>query len=293
MTDELAKSNLAVNLAEIKRHKRGDIRVDGRIFWEYNKACRNGERWVAVATFKHYSKLAKEAGQKRYQNNREKATQISKAWRANNLVRYKDSNQKYYAANLERILEKQRSWVEKNRKKVRSYQAEWRAKNVQKIREYHAEYGKHRRSNDLIFCLIARLRVGLYKALKAKDFRKKGRTKDFIGCSAPSLKLWIEKQFSNGMSWEDRKAWHVDHLVPIYLGKTPEEVCLLNHYTNLRPLWKSENLSKNKTLPDSIPEYVHPDIQRMYQQAKQNPTQHQKLWSQVRHKINSINQQQQ
>ena len=64
MTDELAKSNLAVNLAEIKRHKRGDIRVDGRIFWEYNKACRNGERWVAVATFKHYSKLAKEAGQK-------------------------------------------------------------------------------------------------------------------------------------------------------------------------------------------------------------------------------------
>jgi hypothetical protein len=33
-----------------------------------------------------------------------------------------------------------------------------------------------------------------------------------------------------------RYGWHIDHIVPIAFGTT-EEIYLLNHYTNLRPLW--------------------------------------------------------
>jgi hypothetical protein len=34
-----------------------------------------------------------------------------------------------------------------------------------------------------------------------------------------------------------RYGWHIDHIVPIAFGTTEEEIYLLNHYTNLRPLW--------------------------------------------------------
>jgi hypothetical protein len=36
---------------ETKRWKRGDIGPDGRVFWSYNKTCKNGEHWVTGDKF--------------------------------------------------------------------------------------------------------------------------------------------------------------------------------------------------------------------------------------------------
>jgi hypothetical protein len=47
------------------------------------------------------------------------------------------------------------------------------------------------------------------------------------------------------MSWENQGEWHLDHIMPISLAKTEEEVIKLNHYTNFQPLWAEDNVRKS------------------------------------------------
>ena len=86
----------------------------------------------------------------------------------------------------------------------------------------------------------------VYKALKE---HKEYKTMEYVDCSVEELKVHIENQFKEGMSWENYGEWHIDHIVPIKYqadGKAPtlEEVIQRLHYTNLQPLWASDNISK-------------------------------------------------
>jgi 5-methylcytosine-specific restriction endonuclease McrA len=58
----------------------------------------------------------------------------------------------------------------------------------------------------------------------------------------------LEKLFKEGMTWENHGEWHIDHIIPISKAKTAEEIYKLNHYTNLQPLWKRENLCKGSKI---------------------------------------------
>jgi hypothetical protein len=55
------------------------------------------------------------------------------------------------------------------------------------------------------------------------------------------------------MSWANRGKWHVDHIVPLASAKTIDGIIRLNHYTNLRPLWASDNLKKGTQMPQMLP----------------------------------------
>jgi hypothetical protein len=50
------------------------------------------------------------------------------------------------------------------------------------------------------------------------------------------------------MSWDNYGEWHIDHIIPISVGKNKEEIEGLNHYLNLRPLWAEENLKKSNKI---------------------------------------------
>lgn len=51
------------------------------------------------------------------------------------------------------------------------------------------------------------------------------------------------------MTWENRDQWHIDHFHPLSDAKTIEDVLRLSHYTNLRPLWDTDNFKKSDKLP--------------------------------------------
>jgi hypothetical protein len=67
------------------------------------------------------------------------------------------------------------------------------------------------------------------------------------------------------MSWENRKDWHIDHIVPLACAETKEETASLCHYSNLRPIWKLDNLIKSAKIPNEIPQNIHPNIQKIWQ----------------------------
>ena len=94
---------------------------------------------------------------------------------------------------------------------------------------------------------ISLLRSRVAAAMRRAGLRKSERTIQLLGCTWQQLKTHLEGQFEAGMRWEDRgRLWHVDHIVPCSkfdLSKV-EQQRLCFHFTNLQPLWKSDNLRK-------------------------------------------------
>ena len=78
---------------------------------------------------------------------------------------------------------------------------------------------------------------------------KSKRTQEIVGCTFEELKIYIENQFTEGMSWDNYgiDGWHVDHIKPLAVANSQEEIISLNHYTNLQPLWALDNLKKGAT----------------------------------------------
>ena len=118
----------------------------------------------------------------------------------------------------------------------------WRAKNRDKVNERAKQYRakKYYSKNDLYkFRSLIRNQVRRY------ILDKKGlSTKDILGETFDNVRLHLEKQFIDGMSWNNHGEWHIDHIIPLSSGKNREEYIKLNHYTNLQPLWAADNMKK-------------------------------------------------
>ena len=88
--------------------------------------------------------------------------------------------------------------------------------------------------------------------MKNGGYRKKSKTADILGCSFEEFKTHIESQFQPRMSWENRHLWQIDHIMPVSMAKTYDEIVRLNHYKNLRPLWALDNQKKANKTPETL-----------------------------------------
>ena len=86
---------------------------------------------------------------------------------------------------------------------------------------------------------------------------KDERTMEIIGLPNDEFIDYIESLFEDGMNWSNRgmwkgewdpenPKWHLDHIIPLSSVDNLEDTKHLWHYTNLRPMWGIENLSKGK-----------------------------------------------
>ncbi len=62
--------------------------------------------------------------------------------------------------------------------------------------------------------------------------------------------MHIESKFVDGMSWENRSQWHIDHIRPCanfdLTDIEQQKICF--HWSNLQPLWAKDNLRKGKRM---------------------------------------------
>lgn len=110
-------------------------------------------------------------------------------------------------------------------------------------RSYFARYCAERYRRDASYAMLMRLRARTYKALGA---RKPETTLQLLGCSPGEFRVWIEEQFTDCMSWENRSAWELDHKRPFaaFDLSDPVQRAAVCHFTNIQPLWRSENRRK-------------------------------------------------
>lgn len=108
--------------------------------------------------------------------------------------------------------------------------------NIKSVSEYT-------RNNDE-YKLRQRLSSRLCLSLKNNNKNKK--LQKLLGISYSSFKNYLERQFEKGMTWDNYGEWEIDHIVPcsMFDHSKEHEIEECWFYTNLQPLWKSENRQK-------------------------------------------------
>lgn len=121
----------------------------------------------------------------------------------------------------------------------------YRSRNKSEIQRKHTAIRRRKRESDPVYAMKHRIRSLVSSSISRMGYGKNTKTADVVGCSWAEFKAHIERQFLPGMTWENRHLWHIDHIVPMATAKTYEDVISLNHVSNLRPIWKSDNLEKS------------------------------------------------
>lgn len=111
-------------------------------------------------------------------------------------------------------------------------------------KQYYTKWRQRRSASDIEFRLKANLKGRIWHALRGGQ--KSKRTMVLLGCSIEEFKIYLESQFTEGMSWENYGEWHVDHKKPCaaFDLTDPDQQLLCFHHTNMQPLWAFDNLSK-------------------------------------------------
>lgn len=150
----------------------------------------------------------------------------------------------WYEINKTYILKKAKDNYGKTREQKLVYACKYQKDNLSKIVKQRSK----RLLYDDVYRIKERIRGLIKSCLKSSGTLKNTKTAAILGCTNQDFKTHIEKQFTKGMGWHNFPQWHIDHIVPISSAKTEQDVIALNHFTNLRPLWASDNLKKSNKM---------------------------------------------
>ena len=212
----------------------------------------NVEKDMQKAKIKEYKK-------KYYILNKEKILKINKKYYLENKENRKLYNINYRKKNKKVLKKQQKKWYLNNKEHKRQYDLIYKKKHKKRYQKQNKEYRiknkdkirKHllnKYHNNLQYKLSNILRKRIQKVLKG--YSKSKNSMDLLGCTIEQLWIHLEKSFKPGMTRKNHGKWHLDHIRPCAsfdLTKASEQrKCF--HYTNLQPLWASENLAKGSKI---------------------------------------------
>lgn len=158
----------------------------------------------------------------------------------------------YNAANSEKIAARNAEKYKNTPREV--FNAAHKLKRERNIEHYRAK-GREKEAllrKDPSYRLKQRISTRINQLLKGGKCGQ--RTYELLGYSDIELKEHIERQFTDGMSWDEfmKGKIHIDHILPVSMfnietHESPDfKVCW--GLPNLRPLWAFDNLSKGSKL---------------------------------------------
>lgn len=189
------------------RHKRGDIREDGLVFWSYSKDYKNGELWVDKEKFDKKSEQEIKRKKDWYLKNKQHAIEKTRIWREQNMERKKENARISYINQKEKIKQRSHKWYHSNKERAAERQRNWSKKNPDK-------------HNDVRSMQRARKR----KLTPPMTEEEKSLIEKFYEHASRLTKLLKIKH-------------HVDHIIPLAKGG-------LHHPSNLQVIPASVNLRK-------------------------------------------------
>lgn len=160
----------------------------------------------------------------------------------------KSCDKAYYVNNKDIISLYQKKYRKIYHEKIYARKSKYYHKNKEKFREFKRANEKNRYHSDIRYKLKKNITSRMNLALSNKI--KSARTEILLGCSIDIFRIYLESKFLEGMSWRNRSQWHIDHIIPCssFDLSDPEQQKLCFHYTNLQPLWASDNLKKGNKL---------------------------------------------
>lgn len=169
----------------------------------------------------------------------------NKEYRDNNSEKFNNKRKEHYQKNIIKMREDKRKYYASHVKEKSEYDKTYRELNSKKISEYKKNWENINKDNP-IFKIKRNLRSRVRHALEGKT--KRDKTFELIGCTPNYFIEYIESQFKDGMSWDNYGEWHIDHIKECFRfdlnDENQQRECF--HYTNQRPLWANENLTRKR-----------------------------------------------
>lgn len=184
----------------------------------------------------------------------------SQVYNAKNSTKLKAYYRTYYRKNRSTCISKAKEYAQTHREERRAYLAAYKLKHMDRIRmlararsqtprgKQRARLARLRRQNILALRFRDAFSRNLARRLAQYGLKKQNTTCKMIGCSMEHLIRHLERQFTAGMTWENRglKGWQIDHMIPCkafdLADATERRKCF--HWSNLQPLWGNDNRTK-------------------------------------------------
>lgn len=175
--------------------------------------------------------------------------------------RYRETGKKYYEENKEWFLNMCKEYRETHKEQKAATDKAYRERNKEYLQQYHKEYyaqnkeehiqkcvarSKVRKTYDKSYHICVNTRERIRSAVK-KDKGVKQHTLSLIGINIVLYRDYIESLFTEGMSWDNYGAWHIDHSRPCasfdLTDIIQQHFCF--NYRNTQPMWGDENFQKS------------------------------------------------
>ena len=198
-------------------------------------------------------------------------------WRKKHPEKARKSNRKYYQKNKKRLLLENKKRYEKNKDRYlarcREYRGkhkeekakrdrEWQKNNPEKRAIINKRYNSKPRSRMITqkrqneryrtnpaAKLHNSISCGIRNGIKNKSGRK---AFDLLPFTIDQLKKHLERQFTEGMTWDNYGEWHIDHEIPVsafnFTKAEHDDFKRCWALKNLRPMWALDNCKKGASL---------------------------------------------
>jgi hypothetical protein len=180
-------------------------------------------------------------------------------YRAENKDRVQDTHERYREKHKGRLKSYFAEYYRENKSRLRALSKKWYKDNYASIVEWRESYKPRRRELDHIrrktdpkYRVRSAISTGVNYSLRNG---KEGRGwESLVGYTLSDLTKHLEKQFTDGMTWDNygRNGWHVDHIIPVsvFNFEKPTDLDFKKCWalSNLQPMWERENIQKSASL---------------------------------------------
>lgn len=144
-----------------------------------------------------------------------------------------------------------KQWYQENKHWKRAVNDQWKRDNREKHNE-HSKAAYHRNPESRILSSKKWMKNNPMHVFTRKTLGRleakwnPSKYESLLGYTQEEFIAHIESKFKDGMSWERRSEFHIDHIRPVssFIKQGITDPAIINALSNLQPLWKKENLEK-------------------------------------------------
>ena len=128
----------------------------------------------------------------------------------------------------------------------------WEKCSLEKEKKQTKEYWEMYNHKNIMFRLNQQMSAAIHSSLRGNNNSRHWET--LVGYTLDELRRHIEKQFTDGMTWQNRGkyGWHIDHIIPqsVFNFTKPEHLDFKKCWalSNLQPMWAKDNRLKSNKL---------------------------------------------
>ena len=157
-------------------------------------------------------------------------------------------DKEYYKKNKNHKLERDKQRRKKHPEIKQTYNKKYWRENKEKLLAQAKLYNRRRKQSDPVYRLKIQIRSSIRASFERKNVKKSSPSEAILGCSIEEFQKYLKQTWKKryGYDWTGQPC-HIDHITPLAVASTEQEVIALCHYTNLQLLTPEDNLRKRAT----------------------------------------------